>query len=369
MLGEVIGHIEAQELYYNIQSSKIFKVDFNKTKSIAETEVKKGECEVKYDRVTPCRRKDGRWEIKKTVNGIRQSFYGKTQQECIKKYKEFKKSKQSNMAKPLTLYTALDGYLSNLEGDALKTYTATVTLHIKPVIKDKRLTSFNEDDIRQVLNQADSERIKLKIYTVLKNVLDKAERQRHIKFNPIEEINRPKCKQKRGEALTLEEEQILLREIKAHRESNAVIRFLLYSGCRRGEAYAAKWDDIDECANTLHIRGTKTDTSDRIIPLYPKLKTFLKELPKINEYILPQLGDKSLPYRYLKKILPNHKLHDLRHTFATRALEQGIPMKIVQQWLGHSNFSTTADIYSHVTDKASQDFARLLDDNFDDKNS
>lgn len=323
---------------------------------------------MKYDRVTPCRRKDGRWEIKKTVNGIRQSFYGKTQQECVNKYKVFKKSIQSDIAKPLMLYTALDGYLSRLEGDTRKTYTATVTLHIKPTIKDKRLTALNEDDIRRILNKADSERIKLKIYTVLKNVLDKAVRQRYIKFNPIEDINRPKCKQKRGEALILEEEQLLLREIKAHRESNAVIRFLLYSGCRRGEAYAAKWVDINERANTLHIRGTKTDTSDRVIPLFPKLKAFLIELPRTNEYILPQLGDKSLPYRYLKKILPNHKLHDLRHTFATRALEQGIPMKIVQQWLGHSNFSTTADIYSHVTDKASQDFAKLLDDDSDDKN-
>ena len=49
-----------------------------------------------------------------------------------------------------------------------------------------------------------------------------------------------------------------------------------------------------------------------------------------------------------KKIVPNHKLHDLRHTFATRCIENGIPMKVVQQWLGHSDYQTTANIYTDI---------------------
>lgn len=46
--------------------------------------------------------------------------------------------------------------------------------------------------------------------------------------------------------------------------------------------------------------------------------------------------------------MPNHKLHDLRHTFATRCLENGVSMKCIQVWLGHTRLDTTAMIYSHL---------------------
>ena len=55
-------------------------------------------------------------------------------------------------------------------------------------------------------------------------------------------------------------------------------------------------------------------------------------------------------HRYIKnkKLCPTHKLHDLRHTFATHCLECGINLKIVQRWLGHARLDTTANIYTHL---------------------
>lgn len=50
------------------------------------------------------------------------------------------------------------------------------------------------------------------------------------------------------------------------------------------------------------------------------------------------------------KICIGHKLHDLRHTFATRAMECGISIPVVSKWLGHSNINTTARVYTHVLD-------------------
>ena len=65
----------------------------------------------------------------------------------------------------------------------------------------------------------------------------------------------------------------------------------------------------------------------------------------------------------LKKLgIPHKGFHALRHTFATRALEAGVPLKVVQVWLGHSEIRTTADVYSDVTRELSLDEAQKLDD-------
>lgn len=71
------------------------------------------------------------------------------------------------------------------------------------------------------------------------------------------------------------------------------------------------------------------------------------------------------------KYCPNHKLHDQRLTFVTRCLEQGIDMKVIQRWLGHSNYNTTANIYAEVQYQLnSQETIKInqyFDTNFDTK--
>ena len=61
-----------------------------------------------------------------------------------------------------------------------------------------------------------------------------------------------------------------------------------------------------------------------------------------------------------KRFCPKHKLHDLRHTFATNCLAAKFSMKVVQKWLGHSDFETTANTYSHVTEEITTAEAELF---------
>lgn len=363
---ELIGYIDAKENFHQSNTSKI--IPLHTTSPTSDWNIiKDGETPMTYDGVKLIKRSENRWEYKKRINGERISFYGKTQKECIEKYKTFKnRLKSQRIEKKYTFYNALDEYCNNLTGYALETYPAIIRLHIKPNMKNIALNKINEELIIKLLEKIESGRNKIKTYTILTSIFNKAIKNKLIKTNPLDFIERPKYKQKKGTALSIQEETLLLKKAKESNDIYIILKFLLYSGCRRTEAFNVKWSDIDYNNNTMHIKGTKTNESNRYIPLFPNLKILLNSIDKTNDFILPRIQDINKPYRFIKKILPNHKLHDLRHTFATRALEKGIPMKILQTWLGHSNYNTTADIYTHVTDKASQEYAILLDGHFDD---
>ena len=72
--------------------------------------------------------------------------------------------------------------------------------------------------------------------------------------------------------------------------------------------------------------------------------------PDENGFYFGNLTESAVTHNF-HKYCPNHKLHDLRHTFATRCIENGISMKVIQRWLGHASFKTTADIYAEVQDR------------------
>ena len=139
--------------------------------------------------------------------------------------------------------------------------------------------------------------------------------------------------------------------------------FLLYTGCRRSEALRLNVSDIDFSKKLLHVPGTKTELSDRVIPLFDNVARLLDTaVPNDSGFLFPYRGD-TVTHAF-KKLCPAHKLHDLRHTFATKCLETRIPLKVVQTWLGHSEIDTTANIYSHVTDKLNFSEAERLNKYF-----
>ncbi|MFC1991938.1 site-specific integrase [Chloroflexota bacterium] len=172
----------------------------------------------------------------------------------------------------------------------------------------------------------------------------------------------------------------------------------LFTGMRRSELLALRWQDIDftygqvSVSRSLHVlkgsqvvfRSPKTASGRRTIALPPSSTLILNEYREKKEaegvLLDKPLSDNDLIFNNLgKPILPNTvthawlrlvkisgiktiRLHDARHTHASLMLKQGIHPKIVQERLGHSSIQVTLDTYSHVAPGLQQSAANRFDD-------
>lgn len=93
----------------------------------------------------------------------------------------------------------------------------------------------------------------------------------------------------------------------------------------------------------------KTESSDRVIFLNSDIIETLKNQRCFSYGNLIFPYDKSNVSHTFKRFCPNHRLHDLRHMFITRCAESGININVAQRLVGHSDITTTLQIYTHVT--------------------
>lgn len=137
-----------------------------------------------------------------------------------------------------------------------------------------------------------------------------------------------------------------------------IIYTALYTGLRRGNILALKWENIDFENNLINIRvkdRTKDGGKNLTIPMIDKLKKIILEQPKICDYVFTYQGKPISDIKHawqstLKKAdLPYTNFHTLRHTAATWILKKTGNLKLTQQILGHSSIQTTLK-YAHVLD-------------------
>lgn len=224
-----------------------------------------------------------------------------------------------------------------------------------------------------------------------------------IQSNPADRVILPKCEKYIGEFYT-EDDLNKLFEISKDHPLALIIQFTACYGFRREEVLGLKWSAIDFDAETIsikhivtevHLDGktqlviedrAKTKSSIRTLPLIADLKEHLlkhKEQQKVNkqlcgssynhkydEYIfVDALGNLYRPgyvtggfRNLLKKHNMTHiRFHDLRHSCASLLLAHDVPMKLIQEWLGHSDINTTANIYSHTQYKTKLVSANVMD--------
>ena len=211
-----------------------------------------------------------------------------------------------------------------------------------------------------------------------------------ISVNPADKVERPKADKFIGSFYDSDEMQALF---EAAKDTLLEIPIFLgaFYGLRRSEALGLKWDAIDFQNGTITIRHTvtsctidgkhvqvakdttKTKSSMRTLPLVPVFKEKLLKVKEQQaeyrrvcgkcydnrylEYIcVDEMGTLISPH-YLTaafpKLLDKNELrriryHDLRHSCASLLHANGVPMKQIQEWLGHSDFSTTANVYAHL---------------------
>ena len=143
----------------------------------------------------------------------------------------------------------------------------------------------------------------------------------------------------------------------------AAIRLLVLTGCRRNEILELHWDDIDRTAGELRLRDSKTGT--RMVPLTPAVAGVLADIPRPadNPWVIAgqkrgaHLTDINAPWLHLRARarLDGVRIHDLRHSWASRALALGESLPMIGRLLGHTSIETTAR-YAHLardTEKAS----------------
>lgn len=227
---------------------------------------------------------------------------------------------------------------------------------------------------------------------LVQNVADKVDRPKKNSFQPV--------------FLSAEEMQKMFEALRGTKLELPVLVAAFY-GFRRGEVLGLKWDAIDFERGTISVirtvttitldgkqteieqQSAKTKSSLRTLPLIGSFREYflqVKEAQELNKQVcgncynyeydgfvfVDELGER-MRANYLTsafpKFLENHGLrrmrfHDLRHTCASLLLSNGISMKQIQIWLGHSTFSTTADIYAHLDYSAQETSANAMNGMF-----
>ncbi len=140
------------------------------------------------------------------------------------------------------------------------------------------------------------------------------------------------------------------------RQQADVIRLLLLTGCRKGEIFGLRWSEV--CDGMLALDDSKT--GPRTVPLGSGARAILDRQPRTDSpFVFPSPLDASRPrgpdlslwYRIRREAgIEDVRLHDLRHTMASHAVMNGVPVPVVSRMLGHSNVRMTLR-YAHLGDR------------------
>lgn len=358
---------------------------------------------------TISKRPDGTWWARITVGRTpdgkqkRKAFYGKTRKEVQEKLTAALNDINNNtyiepskMTVEQWMLTWLRDYKKNsVKPKTYAAYESHIKNHIVPDLGDCILSQLRNDMVQRFVNNLAEKGLKSmtieRVVGTLKTGLMQAVDNELLAKNPASRIKMPMKEERNARVLTIQEQELFIETAKEHRNGEIFI-LILGTGLRIGEALALTWSDIDFENQILSVNRTqieycihnngettyhreysspKTKAGKRTIPLIPNLIEMLLELKQQRMREKKQFKEAyqdtgllfcnyygvSLNYssvvKKMKSICKKTGLegvhpHTLRHTFATRGLENGIDLKVMQELLGHSKISMTADLYTHV---------------------
>ena len=339
---------------------------------------------------------------------LRKTVYGKTEKEVKDKIRELHIQAQAGnlhnpkKPKPLTIYDLADKMIEDqlaMNEVRQSTYDRKKsTLKMMEGISDKLLTEISEEDLIEYFSSVldYSQSCINKIFQLLGAVFLKAMKNGIIEVNPLSDIHRPKSKKKTipVRALTLEEQIKLLDVLKTEDIRYSEIMLLsMFTGMRIGEVCALTVEDINFDDNTIRVSktvsrgkygktvicGTKTDAGIRTLHINDEVANFMRVCVGAKDCgLLFKSKNKKLVttnqvnYSYAK-VLKKHDiidssvygrvdLHSLRHSYATRCIEAGMPAKVLQKILGHTDINITLNVYCSVFEKYSNEHLAVADE-------
>lgn len=328
------------------------------------------------------KRKDGSYQEKiKLKNGKYKYFYGKTKAEVVKKLQSFKEEEErgvlfcdvaerwweehSEKVVPSTMHGYHARYVCTLETFGDKYIKDITAQEIANLLKALQLKKYSQKVISTQLN-------------VINMIFNKAMINGDIMYNPCSAVQLPKGLPKKKRELPTD------RDFEIVESSDWLLPyFLLYTGCRRGEALAVTYEDIDWEKKIIHInkavgfkenkpyiKSTKTEAGFRDVVLLDKLAAKLDKTK--TGLIFPnnkgEMWHDSMLTRKWKQWQRRNNTtvtaHQLRHGYATILFEAGLEAKDAQYLLGHSTIAMTQDIYTHIRQTRQKEYAAKLNDFF-----
>lgn len=305
---------------------------------------------------------------------------------------------------------------NNMRENTLAHVDSMYMYHIKPEIGHMKMQEVRTEHIQMLLNKMKKQDYSTDFMKRVRNVVSQMFKQAYkndmIYRNPVDNAVTPSGKEKKEHRVLTEKEQKTFLDYAKGNDYELIFVLGLSTGMRIGEIQALQWKDVDFKNMVINIDGTlikvdgkeytkgptKTKSSKRSVPLLHEVAKKLREHRKEQLKYKLMLGaewqqvagledllfctpigrplSRSVIYNAIDRIIEqiNHderikakeagrspevfehfSSHTMRHTFATRALENGIPPKVVQELLGHSTIKTTMDIYTHVLPKTKND--------------
>ena len=332
--------------------------------------------------------------------------------ENLKRTYETKESMENMDGSRLLMTDYMDEWLKIVkplvERATYKSYDNMVSARIRPHFEKLNLllTEVEPKHIKmlydEILEQGYTTNTVIHYHAVLHQALAYAVKNDYILSNPADRVKRPK-KIKHISSFYTKEEILTLLDIAKDDPIYIPIVLSAYYGFRRSETLGMRWSAIDFENKTITVNHKvteltengktivyaedklKTKSSYRTLPLIPVVEEKLLEhkaklernqklfgnsyckeymdyvcVDEMGKLFRPNFVSDHFGWLLKKYGLKKLTFKELRHSCASMLVAEGIPMKSIQEWLGHSNFSTTADIYSHIDYHAKQQSAAAI---------
>ena len=242
-----------------------------------------------------------------------------------------------------------DYYLNDISVEMIDKYKAKRARDIKPATVNKELTA-------------------------IKHVFNKAIQWGYVKENPLAKVKKLKVGQKKFRFLTLEEIDLVLEN--SPEPIRPIILTAIHAGLRKSELFRLEWNDVDfeRKSITVTAKGDEHTKNyrNREIPMTEQLLNCLKNLERKSVWVFSkENGERYSGWirrslETLAKIagIKRFTLHDLRHTFASHLVMDGVDLPTVQKLMGHASITTTM-IYAHLAPDHLKNAIERLSSRFD----